>query len=485
MDNTVLYNGGYRVLNGYVPFSDYWLVTGPLLDYINAFFFKILGVSWRTFIIHSSIINLFFSLASYYLFTQLGLSNKFSILYAAFIAVLFYPVVGTPFVDHHSTFFLVLAFYSFILGVKKKNYLYFSITPLFFCLSFLSKQTPAVYGLFTIIPLILLYCYFDKKNIKKILSFFIYGSVSAIIFLVLFFIITNININNFYEQYILFAGTIGDYRFSNYSFNLIDTFVKYKFIYIYLLILLVLLSKLLLNKKKNKENIFIILISIILTMVLIFHQFYTLNQNYIFFIIPFLCAIFHIFYKKIFSKNNFLILSIIFCIFIVSKYHIRFNELRKFNELENVDLSKAIDAEILSSDLKNLKWITNLYPNDPERELQNLKEVMNILSNDNSKKILITEYQFLAPALKIYDFSPNQWHHPSVSFPIKGHKYFDSYKKYFIQNIDKNNIKFIYETSENETTITELIIDKNCFKKNRINEMLIKLELLKNCEDLK
>ena len=38
MDNTVLYNGGYRVLNGYVPFSDYWLVTGPLLDYINAFF---------------------------------------------------------------------------------------------------------------------------------------------------------------------------------------------------------------------------------------------------------------------------------------------------------------------------------------------------------------------------------------------------------------------------------------------------------------
>ena len=36
MDNTVLFNGGYRVLNGYVPFSDYWLVTGPLLDYLNA-----------------------------------------------------------------------------------------------------------------------------------------------------------------------------------------------------------------------------------------------------------------------------------------------------------------------------------------------------------------------------------------------------------------------------------------------------------------
>ena len=134
MDNTVLYNGGYRVLKGYVPFSDYWLVTGPLLDYINAFFFKILGVSWKTFIIHSSIINLFFSLASYYLFTQLGLSKKFSILYAALISILFYPIVGTPFVDHHSTFFLILAFYFLILGIKKKKYIYFSIIPFFFCL---------------------------------------------------------------------------------------------------------------------------------------------------------------------------------------------------------------------------------------------------------------------------------------------------------------------------------------------------------------
>ena len=39
MDNTVLYNGGYKVLNGFIPFKDYWLVTGPLLDYLNAMFF--------------------------------------------------------------------------------------------------------------------------------------------------------------------------------------------------------------------------------------------------------------------------------------------------------------------------------------------------------------------------------------------------------------------------------------------------------------
>ena len=93
------------------------------------------------------------------------------------------------------------------------------------------------------------------------------------------------------------------------------------------------------------------------------------------------------------------------CVFATTKYHIRFNEQRKFNELEKVDLTKAIDAEILSTDLRGLKWITPKYPNDPEVEISNLLEIMEILKNDNSKKALLTDYQFLGPVLDIYDFS--------------------------------------------------------------------------------
>ena len=33
MDSFVLFNGGFKVLNGLTPFKDYWLVTGPLMDY--------------------------------------------------------------------------------------------------------------------------------------------------------------------------------------------------------------------------------------------------------------------------------------------------------------------------------------------------------------------------------------------------------------------------------------------------------------------
>ncbi len=485
MDNTVLYNGGYRVLNGYTPFTDYWLVTGPLLDYLNALFFKLLGVSWNSFIIHSSLFNLIFGISSYILFLQLKLSNTYSLIYSAFISILFYPVVGTPFVDHHSTFFLVLAFYSLILAINQKKYFYYLIIPNLFCLSFLSKQTPSVYGLFIIIILILTFCYFDKKNAKKIIFYSLIGSLIALFLLSLFFLITKINLSNFFDQYFLFASSIGDNRFLVYKLDVFKEILSFKFIFYFIFVLSIILFNLINKKNSKKEEIFTIVSSISLACALVFHQFYTLNQNYIFFLIPYLCGITHIFYEKSFKKNYFLILSILICIFSVTKYHLRFNEQRKFNELEYINLSKAVDAKSLSESLKGLKWITYKNPKNPSQEIKNLKEVVRYLKKDKKNKTLITDYQILAPVSDIYDFSPNQWHHPSVSFPLKGQKYFEIYQNYFVQNLKKNQIEFIYETTEDENTITELIIDKDCFKKIRVSAMLVRLNLIKNCKDLK
>ena len=110
----------------------------------------------------------------------------------------------------------------------------------------------------------------------------------------------------------------------------------------------------------------------------------TLNQNFIFFVIPFLCAIFHSFFNKKILNKYFLYFAILLCIFSVTKYHIRFNEERKFNELEKVDISKAVDARILDDKLKGLKWITYLNPNNPKAELENLRVVVDILRNENN-----------------------------------------------------------------------------------------------------
>ena len=47
MDSFHFFDSGYRVLNGDIPFIDYWLVKGPLLDYMQAFFFIYLELIGR------------------------------------------------------------------------------------------------------------------------------------------------------------------------------------------------------------------------------------------------------------------------------------------------------------------------------------------------------------------------------------------------------------------------------------------------------
>ena len=110
---------------------------------------------------------------------------------------------------------------------------------------------------------------------------------------------------------------------------------------------------------------------------------------------------------------------------------------------------------------------------------------MKIFKKESSKKMLITEYQIIAPILDIYDNSPNQWHHPSVSFPLKGNKYFNIYKDYFVDKIKKEKINLIFETREDEGLITGLILNKKCYSKERVGKMLIKVELNLNCQELK
>ena len=109
MDSFVLYNGG----------------TGPLMDYLNAFFFKINGTSWKSFIIHSSLVNTITSTLIFILFLQFNLNKIFSLVYTLMFSLLMYPSVGVPFVDHHATILVMVSFCLFILGVKKNDNKYF------------------------------------------------------------------------------------------------------------------------------------------------------------------------------------------------------------------------------------------------------------------------------------------------------------------------------------------------------------------------
>ena len=122
IDTFLHYDSAFRILNNEYPIRDYWIVSGFIIDFLQSFFFKILGVNWFAYTFHSSLFNFFISAFSYYFFLSLDLNKTKSLIYTLSFATLAYTISGTPFVDHHSMIFTYLSFFLIIYSINQNRY---------------------------------------------------------------------------------------------------------------------------------------------------------------------------------------------------------------------------------------------------------------------------------------------------------------------------------------------------------------------------
>ena len=140
IDTFAHFDSGFRVTQGEIPFVDYWTISGPFVDILQALYFSIFGANWKIYILNSSIMNLLFTLAGFFFFKKIGLNNRYSFFYSICVAILANPSMGTPFPDHYSTFFSFIAIVFFFSPWKlKEKYFGFLYRYYFFLLFFLSK----------------------------------------------------------------------------------------------------------------------------------------------------------------------------------------------------------------------------------------------------------------------------------------------------------------------------------------------------------
>ena len=489
VDSFSTFNSGYDILNGSIPFKDYWVLKGVVLDLIQAGFFKVFGVSWFSYALHSSTFNTIFALATFTTLVNLGLNKKYAFFYSIFSSVLMYPTYGTPFTDHTTAIFCVLSIYSLILAIKNNNKLLWFIIPIFLFLAFFSKQTPSGYFiiLITIVSIIYLLLNFEKK-------IFIYGLAGTVLSIILCFsyiILNHIPFDLFILQYFLYPISLGETRIEWLLPFEFQRFVfRHKLIYLALAIPIYLLIKNILKKPSSifKEDnlIFILLIGTLI--IFVTHQLMTINGLYIFFLIPVFAGFSHIYTAKIKFKrkdlltNFFLLLSFISTIY----YHEKYISKRDTLILRDQNLSTSINSKILSNKLKNLKWLTHHYPSEPEKEIKNLLKSINIIKADNRKKMLVTDYQFISVVLSINDYSAARiwWRHHI--YPVQGKKYFEEWKKFLLSKIFEEEIEVIYTVHplEGEHNIFEGIINNRCYSNEKLNEILL-IQKLKNCNELK
>ena len=494
LDSFSHFDIGYRVLNGELPFKDYWVVSGPLVDYLQAFLFLIFGVNWQIYLLNASILNGIFAVLTYKLFLEFELDKQSSFFYTICVAILAYPSSGTPFVDHHSTFFSIISIYLLIFAIKKEKLVYWILLPFLLCFAFLSKQVPATYIFFSVIFLIIYnFIFRDEKKItnKKIFYTLFFSSSIIIILLLVFFSFSGIDIQSFIDQYINYPREIGQNRYLNLNYNFKKIIIDFKFIHLIFILLIIANINNLIKEKKflKKINFKLFLIFFLLLTSLIQHQIVTKNQIFIFFLIPLFSAFVQIEINKFNNKYKKYLILLLFtiCIFTTIKYHARFNLERKFHELNNVNFLNSIEATILSDSFKGLNWIT------PEKnskealidEVNSLKKNIEVLKNDSSPKMLITNYSFFSVLLKETVNSPTRWFPGDDSaFPQKDSKLYNVYKNFLLKKIqdkDISNVYVINDVSE-ENLLNYLALE--CVDKKKVNEYIFKYEINKSCSDL-
>ena len=484
IDTFLHFDSGFRVLNGEYPIKDFWIVSGIFVDYLEALFFYLLGVSWKTHVIHSSLINGIITLATYFVLRNFQLKKIYSFLYSLFFGILAYPPSGTPFVDHHAAFFSLLGIYSFILALNNKKNFYWIFMSIFFGLSFFSKQVPSSY---IILPLAIITVFYSI--IKKEYDPIKYSLLGAAIFIIIVFLIgaaQGISLNAFLIQYIMHPQSIADERLNNLNFSFIGFTNHYKFIFLALIPLIYLNIKNLINIKNyvKEKNFYIFLAILFYTLGLIFHQVLTKNQIFIYFLCPLLFAFLKIYLKTInkFKTTIFLIILIL-SFSITLKYHFRFNEHRKFHELINVNFDLAEEAYLIDKRLNGLKWITPHHGDNPKSEINFLKNTLAILKEDKRKKMVMTNYLFFSTIMNEKLHSPSKTYTLNgVSFPVKGNKYYLNYKNYFFEKIKNNKIDVIYIVSIGSEVSNRFVydyLDKTCIVEHIFTKQFKKYEINK------
>lgn len=498
IDTFTFFESGYLVLNDYHPIKDFWIISGITGDYIQAFLFKLFGVSWNIYLLHSALINSISAIVLFIFFYKYKLGLLESFFFSITFAVLNYPVSGTPFTYLESYNFSLISLLIFFLGIITKKNIYFFFLPLLMFVSFLSMQLPA--GLINVIIIFGFFFnfFFLNKNTQAIKYFFLGFFIATLLFYFYLYLI-EISINDFLLQYILFPISVGSERIvsTNSAFesakllnkiNFKNLFLDFKFIHFFLIPIFIILCLDFRKKETNffKKNFFQIII-ILASISFIFHQLITANQIFIFSLISilagFLYAKIDFFPKKFFIFKNVIIFLVLFS---TLKFHERFNIDRQFMEFKGININQdSENASQIDNRFDSLKWINSYYNNSPQEEIDYLNETKKLIIETKLEKMIVSHYQFFSIFTGEDLNVPNRWYFPNNTFPATiDNKYYSDYLNFIKKKILKKKIKVIFIVMEKPNKIASIytnFFEKECVERDDVNKITIKL-LIKNCK---
>ncbi len=150
LDHSIVFDGAWRILSGQVPYRDFTTPNGIVPMLMQAGFFRLLGVNWFAYCLHAALLNGLFCLLAYALLRLLQAPRWLAFVAGLLSGVVYYPPLGTPYLEQHGFFFVLLAVVMAVTAARRAHgfawWLLWTAVPAVLILGLLSKQIPAVFG---------------------------------------------------------------------------------------------------------------------------------------------------------------------------------------------------------------------------------------------------------------------------------------------------------------------------------------------------
>lgn len=510
-DQSIVFDGGYRILSGQIPYKDFIIPVGPMAFWLQAIFFKVLGVNYFSYIFTAAFINVLSTISSVIIIRLLFPSYRLlSYIAGLLTAIWFYPPFGTPWLEQTAFFFSLLAITILLFTqLSQKNYsiinsLLLLLSGCFACLSILSKQNAGLYILPLYFLLLIAVCFPDLRLISYSCAMFFAGFIASLLVFVLWLWIRS-DLKIFFQHVIYIPSLLGVYRFIEEKTDLLRIFlggpchythlhllpagIRFILLFAFAVAIFVVILYIRSYKKigyswRRQLLACILCIYIILFQYLFIHT--TMNQaeNGI----PFIGIIFaicialllHLYnaglfgIKSIYSKSRFinkliLVTAASFLFFYVSMLGIKISLSRKVTEFTNSKFPKnfAVDK------LKALKWGRPTRAGETDVKEEDIVNLFEYLKAENSNFFVFPNFTLFYGLLNVPSPQPLLWFHKGLTYHVL---YNPSLDKWVVDDLKKNMVKIII--LEDKPAYNYYLLNDFPQMKSYINDNFVKTKQL-------
>ncbi len=497
-DQSIIFDGSYRILQGQIPYKDFLSPVGPLPFYIHALFFKLFGINYSSYILGSSLINLLATLLGFYIISVLFPLRRWLAFSGAFLtAIWFYPPSGTPYLEQTSFFFSILGITFLLKGLIydklsafiREILLIFSGFSAFTAI--LSKQNSGFFILPLYILLMVSFHLYDFKNLLKNFLFFLAGFLAGLSFFFLFLLIFS-DFNVFLKYFWRIPSELGFQRL--FSGKLLLLFLRpgpalflISFVVIFssLLFILIYLKN---YRELEKEWRKIFISSVLCCYLIIFHYLFTFTtNNHPVMGFPFIGIIFSAGSGIILNLFEIMRISLeikdlrlrlpsrktakailIIALFFIFAY-ISFKGMKTSLKREAHDIfEKSSFKETLSiKELKILKWGEPTLIKGCEIKREAFLSLVEFLKREKKNFFVFPDFTLLYGILGSPSPQPVLWFHKGLTYPGN---YDPSLDEWIVKDLKKNKVEIVVQEdcswSGNEEMLNSFSLLKKFLKEN-------------------